>query len=224
MTNDLAASRRAVVDAFLEQNRQMLAAAGGCTRLIFGLDATASREPTWDLACQVQAEMFGETAKSGLDMQLVFYRGTRECQASRWVSNPDALANIMRQVECQTGHTQIGRVFTHIRKENLRQKVHAFVFVGDAVEEIPADLYAAARDLSVPGFMFQEGDDPAVTRTFREIAHLTNGAHCSFTPGAARELSELLRAVAAYAAGGREALLANKTAAAAKLLLQLPPR
>jgi hypothetical protein len=224
MSNGLAASRRAAVDAFLEQNRQMLAAAGGRARLVFGLDATASREPTWDLACELQVEMFEETAKSGLDMQLVFYRGTRECQASRWVSNPDALANIMRQVGCRTGHTQIGRVLAHVRKENLRQKVHAFVFVGDAVEEIPADLYAAARDLGVPAFMFQEGDDPAVTETFRRIARLTNGAHFSFTPGAARELSELLRAVAAYAAGGRDALLANKTAAAAKLLLQLPPR
>jgi hypothetical protein len=96
--------------------------------------------------------MFEETAKSGLDMQLVFYRGTCECQASCWVSNPDALANIMRQVECQTGHTRIGRIFAHIRKENLRQNVRAFVFVGDAVEEIPADLYAPARDVGVPGF------------------------------------------------------------------------
>jgi hypothetical protein len=168
--------------------------------------------------------MFEETAKSGLDMQLVFYRGTRECQASRWVSNPDALANIMRQVGCQTGHTQIGRVLAHVRKENLRQNVHAFVFVGDAVEEENTNLFALARELGVPAFMFQEGDDRPVTRTFREIARLTHGAHCSFGQGAARELSELLRAVAAYAAGGRDALLANKTAAAAKLLLQLPPR
>jgi hypothetical protein len=98
------------------------------------------------------------------------------------------------------------------------------VFVGDAMEEEPADLYARARELGAPVFAFEEGDDPAVTTVFREIARLTNGAHCSFTPGAARELAELLRAVAAYATGGREALLANKSGAAAKLLLQLPPR
>jgi hypothetical protein len=105
-----------------------------------------------------------------------------------------------------------------------RQKVHALVFVGDAVEEKDTDIYAIARELDSPAFMFQEGDCPAATTVFREIARLTNGAHCRFTPGAARELAELLRAVAAYAAGGRQALLANKTTAAEKLLLQLPPR
>ena len=224
MINNLATSRRVAVDAFLQRNRQMLAVGSGCGRLIFALDATASRQPTWTMACQLHGEMFQEVAKvGGLDVQLVFYRG-RECQASRWVSDAKALTDMMTQVECQTGYTQIRKVLAHAQRENSRQKVGALVFVGDAVEEIPADLYAAARDLGVPGFMFQEGDDPAVTRTFREIARLTNGAHCSFTPGAARELSELLRAVAAYAAGGRNALLANKTAASATLLLQLPPR
>jgi hypothetical protein len=224
MPNDLATSRRAAVDAFLEQNRQKLAMAGARPRLTFALDATASRETTWAIARELQVEMFQEAAKvSGLDAQLVYFRG-RECQASRWVSDPAQLTKMMVQVECQTGFTQIGRVLSHVRKENLRQKVHALVFVGDAVEEKDTDLFALARELGVPAFMFQEGDGPAVTRTFREIARLTNGAHCSFTPGAACELSELLRAVAAYAAGGRQALLATQTAAAAKLLLQLPPR
>jgi hypothetical protein len=73
-------------------------------------------------------------------------------------------------------------------------------------------------------FLFQEGSDPAASSAFAEIARLSNGAHCRFSPGSAHELAELLRAVAVYAAAGREPLLANKTAAAAKLLLQLPPR
>jgi hypothetical protein len=72
--------------------------------------------------------------------------------------------------------------------------------------------------------MFQEADDSAVTTMFREIARLTKGAHCAFTPCAAKELADLLRAVAVYAAGGRRALLDTQTAAAAKVPLQLPPR
>jgi hypothetical protein len=224
MTNDLATSRRAAVDAFLEQNRQRLAVAGALPRLIFALDATASREPSWAMACELQREMFQEVAQiGGLNTQLVFFR-RRECQASRWVADPAHLTKMMLQVECQSGFTQIGKVLTHARKENLRQKVHALVFVGDAMEEKGPDLYAIARELACPAFMFQENDNPPATEVFREIARLTKGAHCHFTPGAARELAELLRAVAAYAAGGRDVLLANKTAAAAKLLLQLPPR
>ena len=217
MANDLATLRRAAVDAFLEQNRKNLAAVGNRTRLIFGLDATASRSPAWAMARELQAEMFQEAAKlGGLDVQLVFYRG-QQCQASRWVSHPAQLTKMMWQVECQAGGTQIGKVLTHTRKENLRQKVHAVVFVGDCVEERDSDLYSIARQLGVPVFLFQEGDNPDASRVFAEIARLTKGEHCHFTPGAARELADLLRAVAAYAAGGRDAFLANKTAAATKL-------
>ena len=51
--------------------------------------------------------------------------------------------------------------------------------------------------------MFQEGRDREVEQTFRDIARQTHGAYCRFDPGAARQLVELLRAVAVYAAGGR---------------------
>jgi hypothetical protein len=203
----------------------VIAATGGHGRLVFGLDATMSRQPTWDLACQLQTEMFQEAAAiGGLGIQLVYYRGMGECRASSWFSDARALANVMSRISCRAGHTQIGKVLAHARREHAVHPIQALVFVGDAMEEEPDALYSAVRTLSRPVFMFQEeADDPAVTTVFREIARLTNGAHCSFSPGAARELSELLRAVAAYAAGGREALLANKTATAEKLLLQLPP-
>jgi len=213
----LASDKRAAIEAFLEKLTP-----GTRGRLIFALDATRSRQPTWDIACQLQSEMFEEVEKiGGLAVQLVYYRGMHECQASRWVLDGRTLVNIMGKIDCRTGHTQIGRVLDHARRENRKQRVQAFVFVGDAIEETPADLYAAARDLGLPVFLFQEGDDPAVTTVFREIARLTKGAYCSFTPGAARELADLLRAVATYAAGGLMALSARQSTAAAKLLLQL---
>jgi hypothetical protein len=166
--------------------------------------------------------MFQEVAAiGGLEIQLVYYRGLRECSASRWVSDGRALANLMEKIDCRGGHTQIGRVLDHARKENARRKVQALVFVGDAMEETPADLYDAARSLGMPMFLFQEGDDPEATRTFREIARLTEGAHCRFDPGSAKQLSELLRAVAAYAAGGKQALLARGNAGGVRLLSPL---
>src|SRR5262249_23549927 len=132
-----------------------------------------------------------------------------------------ALADMMAKIDCRSGLTQIGRILEHVRKEHARQNVQAFVFVGDAMEEKPSELQAAATGLGVPGFVFQEGDDPIVARVFKEITRLTKGAHCLFASGAARELAELLRAVAVYAAGGRQALLVKQSAGAVKLLQQL---
>jgi len=194
-------------------------------RLVFALDATASRQPTWDTACMLQAEMFQEAAtSSSLDIQLVYYRSLSECRASRWISNPTQLAKTMSQIMCQAGHTQIGKVLTHTQKETKLLQVSALAFVGDAMEENPDTLAQQASELGrlkVPAFMFQEGHNRTVEHVFRNIAELTHGAYCRFDPGAARQLAELLRAVAVFAAGGMPALAAQHNASAIKLLGQL---
>jgi hypothetical protein len=225
-----ATSSRAEIDAFLDQVRNIArpASAGGRGRLVFALDATMSRQPTWDTACKLQSEMFEEAqAIGGLDVQLVYFRGHGECRASRFVSEPRALAALMEKIDCRGGHTQIGKVLAHARRETETAKVQAMVFVGDAMEEGVDGLCARAGELGlvgVPVFMFQEGRDPAVEEAFREIARLSRGAYCRFNAGAAGELRELLRAVAAYAAGGMKALTnlsARRHAGAARLLEQM---
>jgi hypothetical protein len=194
-------------------------------RLIFALDATASRQPTWDTACELQAEMFREAgAVGGLDMQLVYYRGLGECRASRWISDPRQLAKTMSSIMCEAGHTQIEKVLTHTKKETKLLRVSALVFVGDALEESADMLIPEANELGrlgVPAFMFQEGGDREVEQVFRDIARLTHGAHCRFDPRAARQLAELLRAVAVFAAGGMTALTARHDAGTRKLLNQM---
>ena len=126
--------QRHEVDAFLAKMRgasTQPAATGG--RLIFALDATASRQPTWDTACQLQAEMFREaTAIGSLSVQLVYYRGLSECRASQWVSQPEHLSGLMEQIDCRMGHTQLGKILAHARRETELLKVQALVFVGDA--------------------------------------------------------------------------------------------
>jgi hypothetical protein len=214
------------VDAFLAKMSGVStqpAANGG--RLIFALDATASRQPTWDTACQLQAEMFREaTAIGSLSVQLVYYRGLSECRASKWVSQPEQLSGLMERIDCRMGHTQLGKVLAHAKRETELLKVQALVFVGDALEENPDKLSHDAGELGrlgVPAFMFQEGHDRDVEQVFRGIARLTHGAYCRFDPGAARQLAELLRAVAVYAAGGMTALAARRDAGAVKLLSQM---
>ena len=207
-----AVSSRSEVDAFLDAVRSKPGAAGGARRgrVIFALDATASRRPTWDRACHIQAEMFHETASlGGLDVQLVFYRGFGECKSSKWHSDPGNLGRVMTGVDCLGGQTQIRKVLNHAKAETGCQRVDALIFVGDAFEEdIDAVCHAAGElgVLGVPTFMFHEGGDPIVAGAFRQIARLTGGAYCPFDAGSADRLKELLAAVAVYAAGGRKAL------------------
>jgi hypothetical protein len=191
-------------------------------RLMFAIDATASRQPTWDTAAHLQSQMFATVAAiGGLSVQLVYYGGHEECTKSTWLSDPKALAAAMSRVVCAAGHTQIRKVLAHARKENAREKVAALVLVSDACEELPNDLYAEANELGVPVFAFQEGDDEDVARIYHRLACLTGGAYCAFNDGAAERLANLLKAVAAFAAGGVKALAAQQSEAARLLLTQI---
>lgn len=188
-------------------------------RVIFVLDATASRQDTWDKAAGLTAEMFrAAAAGGGLEMQLVYFRGSNECTASKWMSDPAALANVMSRVMCRAGHTQIERALKHVEKGHQRQKVAAAILISNSCEEDPNKIYAAVRELSVPVFMFQEGDDEEVASIYAKIASITKGASCQFDAGAAARLADLLKAVVAFATGGCQAL-ANQNTDAARLLL-----
>ena len=213
------------IAAFVEAARRVPAPSQGTRgRLIFALDATMSRQPTWDLAQGLQAKMFQVAAGlGGLDVQLVYFRGFNECRASKFVSGGQGLAELMGRIEVRGGETQIRKVLAHARDEAKRAKVGALVFVGDAMEENPERLAALAGELALQGvkaFMFQEGHDLAARRTFSEIARLTGGAYSAFDAGASARLEALLRAAAAYAAGGHAALAREADAdPAARLLL-----
>ncbi len=217
-------SSQSDIAAFLDAARKIKPDPDG-GRLVFALDATMSRQPTWDSACEIQAEMFKAAGITGrLSMQLVYFRGIGECAASKWVMTGDALARLMNQIACRGGHTQIGKVLKHALSETRRRKIQALVYIGDCVEEDVDGLCARAGELGllgVPAFVFQEGRDSHAERAFREIARLTKGAYFRFDTASARELAELLKATAVYASGGLAALedLGRKGDGGARLLL-----
>jgi hypothetical protein len=183
----------------------------GKGRLIFAMDATGSRGPTWDRACHIQAQMFTETdALGGLEVQLIYYRGFGECRASPWVGKTKELLRFMTRVYCLAGHTQIRKVLKRAIKETEQKKVGALVFVGDALEEDIDELGHLAGKLGLlglPCFMFHEGFDVAARNAFKQIARLSGGAYAPFDANSAQQLRDLLAAVAVYAAGGRPALV-----------------
>ena len=221
------ASSSGEIDAFLKTAREMTPAKaqGEPGRLIFALDATLSRQPTWDTAVTLQAEMFREAGRiGGLHVQFIYFRGLTECRSSCWVADTGKLAHLMSRINCRGGHTQIRKVLAHVRKEAGKKPVQALVYIGDAMEENVDDLCAIAGEiglLGVPAFMFHEGRDVIAETAFRAIARLTKGAYCRFDRGSAQQLKELLSAVAVYAVGGRTALADySKGKQGARLLLE----
>jgi hypothetical protein len=209
------------IASFLKAAGEANLALGG--RLIFALDATMSRQPTWDRAVTIQSSMFDAVGKAGgLSVQLVYFRGLDECRASKWVINASALRDLMSGIQCISGQTQIARVLDHASRETKNTKVSALVFIGDALEESFELLCERAGELGLKGvrcFFFQEGDDALVERSFREMARLTGGAYFRLGPDSAKELADLLGAVAVYARGGFKAL-SNYGRREAHLLLE----
>lgn len=200
------------VEAFLDKVKATPVphSAAPSGRLIFAMDATASREPSWDQACQIQGQMFMETAAlGGLEVQLCYYRGLSEFHASCWLTRSEALLDAMGRVHCVGGHTQIAKLLQHAVDETRRRKVNALVFVGDCMEENVDKLCQLAGQLSihsVPVFVFHEGNDSLAAGAFRQLARITRGAYCTFDGSSPRQLRDLLSAVAVYAAGGTQAL------------------
>ncbi|MFN4010840.1 MAG: VWA domain-containing protein [Pannonibacter sp.] len=221
-----AKSAPAEIAAFLNRAGMPAATGAPTVRLMFALDATMSRQPTWNRARDLQAAMFDEAARAGgLEVKLVYFRGFDECRASPWVPDARALARMMDKVTCQGGHTQIRKVLSAARDAAGAGGLKALVYVGDCVEEDVDLLCARAGELAllgVPVFLFQEGADPDASIAFAEIARLTRGVHLRFDGRAAAELGALLRAVAAYASGGLDGLraLEARGAGGARLLLQ----
>ena len=218
------------VEQFLAKVRAMppVAASEKRGRLVLAMDATMSRQHSWDTALSIQGDMFSETGRiGGLEVQLVYFRGFDECRSSKWSSDTQSLARLMSGISCMGGNTQILRVLKHLRQTVGEGQVNACVYIGDAMEENIDQLAHVAGEiglLGVPVFMFQEGRDPLAETAFREIARLTRGAYFRFGRDSAKVLRELLAAVAVYAAGGRAALAnhsAERGGASALLLEQM---
>ena len=202
------------VERFLDQARRVSAPAPDAStargRLLFCMDATASREPTWDQASRIQGDMFVAAERlGGLAVRLAFYRGFDEFKVSKWAASGVELARLMSRVDCLAGHTQIARSLAFAAEEASTNRLHAMVLVGDAFEEDIDSIGPGAGRLgllAVPVFAFQEGNDPTASRAFQQIARLSGGRHCVFDSASPDELRRLLGAVAAYAAGGAAAM------------------
>lgn len=217
-------AERGSVSAFLEATKKHPLVEGVPNRLIFAMDATASREPTWDMAMNLHAELFNTASSTDLSIQLVYYRGFNQFHASNWSNTASALLSQMQQVRCLGGATQITRLLSHIQKEAHEIKLKAAVFIGDACEEKPDEIFAISGQLGllrVPVIVLQEGRDGYANQVFSGIALRSGGAHIPFSTGSVSELAQLLGAVATFATQGVSALKKLEGRAARQLLTQI---
>lgn len=210
------------IDKFLSKSREISRFTDKQARLLFAIDATASRQPTWDRACHLQGDMFRATSNiASLRIQLCYFRGINDFFASPWLNDSEQLSATMARVQCAGGHTQIGRLLHHALDEHRKTNIRALVFIGDAMEENADALCQLAGQcglLKLPLFMFQEGHDGSVKRCYSQMARVSGGAYASFDHNSASTLAALLAAVASFAAGGARAL-ENQASGSAKLLL-----
>ncbi len=222
---DKRSSSKAIADFLSKANTLPARQERPAQRLIFSLDATASRQASWNRARELHADMF-EVSKglSELEVQLCYYRGIGEFYASPWGSSAGQLHDQMASVECRGGYTQIRLLLKHALGETQQKPVRALIFIGDAVEESVDELCGLAGKCGLrklPLFIFQEGNDPDVTKVFRRLSKLSGGAYAHFDSNSANQLADLLRAVATYVSGGVDALRKLQDNAARHLLEQL---
>ena len=217
-------AERGSVSAFLDATKKHPLVEDVPNRLIFALDATASRDPTWDMAMSLHAELFNTASASNLSIQLVYYRGFNQFQVSSWSNTASALLEKMQQVRCLGGATQIARFLAHVQKEAHETKLKAAVFIGDACEEKPDEIFSIAGQLGllrVPVIALQEGHDVYANHILGGIALRSGGAHIPFASGSVAELAQLLGAVATFATQGINALKKLESRAARLLLTQI---
>lgn len=179
--------------------------------LIVALDATASRQGTWDQATHLTSQMFKAVAATGaLSMQVGYFRGDSTCAFSAWKDDPLTLMHTMQKIVCAGGLTQIRKVLEHAAKENAKQKVSAMIYIGDHVEEHGGDtrdmIAGLAHKLTMPVFVFQEGDEEFAGEVFKDIARITNGKYFKFAPESLPQLADVLATIAKFAVGGTKAL------------------
>lgn len=216
--------------SFIDAATQHVEAASPRARLVFALDATGSRQPTWERAKILQADMLRTASELGtLDISVGFFREVDDCQFTDFISDPDELAGIMAEVRTRAGSTQIQTVMDETLTRHYEKPIAALVFVGDTIEETRANLFARAQAMGtaspkLPMFIFHEttsDTSPSDETNFRKMAEMSGGAYAKFSEGSIAILKDLLESVAAYATGGLAALEARGSSAATLLLSQL---
>jgi len=189
-------------------------------RLVFAVDATASREATWRSAQQITNKMFG-VIPDALDVALAVHGGGDVHTFTAFSADVGEFGKRAAAVTCRSGTTRLGDIMTRTLEAG---GVRVMSYIGDAFEEDVdevLDLAARFRLRGIQAVMLADGADGDTLAVFEQIAERTGGAVLDFRSGDLDLMGELLAGVASLAIGGRRLLEAQTTAGARLLITHL---
>jgi hypothetical protein len=177
-------------------------------RLVFAVDATASREPAWAAARQVTDALF-KALPGELDVALAVHGGSHVHTFTAFTTNANTLRDHAAGVSCRAGLTRL----LPILSTSLKQRaVRVVIYIGDVFEESVLHGRRLADSMGAQGtklIVLHDTADPAARRdaeVFWDLAKRTGGCVLPFDATAPSRLRDLLSAVAVYAVGGEKLL------------------
>jgi hypothetical protein len=183
-------------------------------RLVFAVDATASREPAWAAARQV-TDALVRALPGELDVALAVHGGSRVHTFTEFTNSPATLRDRAAGVACLAGMTRLLPILATSLK---RQAVRVIVYCGDVFEENLGAGRELADSLGARGvklIVLHDTADPSARRdaeVFWDLAKRTGGCVLPFDANAPGKLRDLLSAVAVYAVGGEQLLREKREA------------
>ena len=177
-------------------------------RLVFAVDATASREPAWAAARQV-TDALVKALPGELDVALAVHGGSRVHTFTAFTSDASTLRDRAAGVACHAGMTRLLPILATSLKQ---QSVRVVIYIGDVFEEsLPQgrQLADAMGGRGTKLIVLHDTADPGARRdaeVFWDLAKRTGGCVLPFDAGASGKLRDILSAVAVYAVGGEKLL------------------
>lgn len=196
-------------------------------RLLFSMDATASREASWNVAKEITDAMF-KAVPGALDVALAYHGGGHLQEITPFSSDTKAFLDKVHTVHCQAGMTALNEILDEATEIS---RLKALIYIGDCFEENLDAAIELAQQLKLKGvrcFMFHETSSGSLGynvdtahEVFGKIAQITGGALLPFDENSPQMVKQLLEAIAFYAVQGIKALEQKaKYLPAARLLLQ----
>jgi hypothetical protein len=205
-TKQLTTNRKNLLARAVDRYKERAALKRG-VRIGFLVDATASRENTWEQAQTIQAKMFrSASGLRALKLRLVYFGGNRLTKLN-WNDNARNIAAHMAEVRCHSGLTQIIPGLQAFIDEKPENRADAIILIGDCFEEDAATAAKTAALLKAKGikvFSFIEGEDWTAHSVFKTLATVTGGKFAKF--GNELPLDDLCEGVALMTSGGEKAL------------------
>lgn len=232
LAKDLAVAVRHDVEGKTEAAKTAIATVTDATgltatrapKLIFAMDATASRSASWAMAMELQSEMLAMAGTEGLAVAIGYFNNSHCGVTPYYFPNATLATTYMRTIQMLSCYTKIAPLLqafeSHARNPN---GARVAIFVGDAFEDDVKAALAEAAKLKGYGFrvfMLLEGSNSSAEHSFRAISEATGGVFARFDAGAKPQLRELMQSIAAYTAG---TLSIAHQGAFAEALKALPP-